>query len=149
VKRLGIVPRPTGGGPHGGSQLLKWCADRGISRCSRRRRRRSAPRRRCRWRDDRSCGQSDSLLVLVAMAPLLSMGAWWGRSRRADLASNLGGLGFLTALTLDELFPALESYLRASSSSRSACCSRPACFRQGERLGELRRAHDLVITSRP
>src|SRR5439155_2128862 len=58
----------------------------------------------------------------------------------------LGGLGFLTALTVDELFPALEAYLDGALVIEERMMLAAAVTREGERLSEYVALNDVVIT---
>src|SRR6266508_3492151 len=62
------------------------------------------------------------------------------------LGVNLGGLGFLTALTAEELFPALEAYLNRELVIEERMMLGAAVYRQGERLSEYAALNDVVIT---
>jgi len=62
------------------------------------------------------------------------------------LGVNLGGLGFLTALTVDELFPALEAHLRDELVIEERMMLSAIVSRQGERLSEYVALNDMVIT---
>ena len=90
--------------------------------------------------------QSDLLLVLGGDGTLLSMARLVGDLGVPILGVNLGGLGFLTALTLDELFPALEAYLRDELVSEERMLLEARVYRKGERLGEYAALNDVVIT---
>src|SRR6202022_4297377 len=91
-------------------------------------------------------GQSDLLLVLGGDGTLLSMARLVGDLAVPILGVNLGGLGFLTALTVEELFPALEAYLRDELVIEDRMLLDARVFRQGERLGEYAALNDVGIT---
>ena len=90
--------------------------------------------------------QVDLLLVLGGDGTLLSMARLVGDLGVPILGVNLGGLGFLTALTVDELFPALEAVLREEMVIEERMMLSARVVRQGERLSEYAALNDVVIT---
>jgi NAD+ kinase len=90
--------------------------------------------------------QVDLLLVLGGDGTLLSMARLVGDLNVPILGVNLGGLGFLTALTIDELFPALEALLRGDLLVEERMMLAARVTRQGERLSEYVALNDVVIT---
>jgi NAD+ kinase len=90
--------------------------------------------------------QVDLLLVLGGDGTLLSMARLVGELPVPILGVNLGGLGFLTALTIDELFPALEAYLAGGLVVEERMMLAAAVLREGERLVEYVALNDMVIT---
>jgi len=90
--------------------------------------------------------QVDLLLVLGGDGTLLSMARLVGDLGVPILGVNLGGLGFLAALTVDELFPALEACLEDGLVIEERMMLAAAVSRQGERLSEYVALNDVVIT---
>ena len=91
-------------------------------------------------------GQVDVLLVLGGDGTLLSMARLVGDLGVPILGVNLGGLGFLAALTVDELYPALESLLRDELVIEERMMLVATVSRQGERLSQYAALNDMVIT---
>lgn len=91
-------------------------------------------------------GQVDLLLVLGGDGTLLSVARLVGDLGVPIVGVNLGGLGFLTALTVDELFPALESLLKDELVVEERMMLGATVSRQGERLSEYVALNDMVIT---
>jgi NAD+ kinase len=148
VKRLGIVAKTDREEARTVvPQLLEWCAARGIQPVLEKETAALCPEATVPMAGRPELpAQSDLLLVLGGDGTLLSMARLVGDLGVPILGVNLGGLGFLTALTLDELFPALESYLRGELVIEERMLLEARVFRQGERLGEYAALNDVVIT---
>lgn len=91
-------------------------------------------------------GQVDVLLVLGGDGTLLSMARLVGDLGVPILGVNLGGLGFLAALTVDELHAALEPLLRDELVIEERMMLSATVSRQGEKLSEYVALNDMVIT---
>jgi NAD+ kinase len=91
-------------------------------------------------------GQVDLLLVLGGDGTLISVARVVGDLGVPILGVNLGGLGFLTALTVEELFPALEALLKGELVIEERMMLAASVSRQGERLSEYVALNDMVIT---
>ncbi|PYM70257.1 MAG: NAD(+) kinase [Candidatus Rokuibacteriota bacterium] len=126
MKRIGIVAKPDRPDAAGVvARLLDWCAEHGLQPV---------------------LGQVDLLLVLGGDGTLLSMARLVGDLGVPILGVNLGGLGFLTALTKEELFPALEAFLAGGLVIEERVMLAAQVWRQGERLSEYAALNDVVIT---
>jgi NAD+ kinase len=90
-------------------------------------------------------GQVDFLIVLGGDGTLLSMARAVGDLGVPLLGMNLGGLGFLTATTLDEMFPALEAYLDGRMTIEERMLLATRVIRNGQALCEYAALNDVVI----
>jgi len=90
--------------------------------------------------------QVDLVIVLGGDGTLLSMARLIGGLGVPILGVNLGGLGFLTATTLEELFPGLEALLSGEVLVEERLLLTARVRRQGERISESLALNDVVIT---
>ena len=128
-------------------QLLRWCETRGLLPLCEKETAALCPETAVASavRSDLP-GQVDLLLVLGGDGTLLSMARLVGDLGVPILGVNLGGLGFLAALTVEELFPALEAYLEGGLVVEERMMLAATVWRQGERLSEYVALNDMAIT---
>ncbi|HEU4369166.1 MAG TPA: NAD(+)/NADH kinase [Methylomirabilota bacterium] len=91
-------------------------------------------------------GQVDALVVLGGDGTLLSMARAVGDLGVPILGVNLGGLGFLTATTLDEMLPALEGLLAGGMAIEERMMLGARLLRAGQTVSEHIALNDVVIT---
>jgi NAD+ kinase len=92
-------------------------------------------------------GQVDLLIVLGGDGTLLSMARAVGDLGVPILGVNLGGLGFLTATTLDEMLPGLETLLNGGLEIEERMMLSASLRRGGgQSAGEYIALNDVVIT---
>ncbi|MCI0545862.1 MAG: NAD(+)/NADH kinase [Candidatus Rokubacteria bacterium] len=91
-------------------------------------------------------GQVDLLVVLGGDGTLLSVARLVGDLGVPILGVNLGGLGFMTAITVDELSPALDALSHDGLVIEERMMLATHISRQGERLSEYVALNDVVIT---
>lgn len=87
----------------------------------------------------------DLAVVLGGDGTLLSAARAVGNRAIPLLAVNLGGLGFLTAITQDDLFPELERALTGSQRITRRKMLRVSVVRNGTRVAEYQALNDVVI----
>jgi NAD+ kinase len=148
MKRIGIVAKTDREEARGVlARLLPWCAQRGLvpvlDKDSAALLSEAAPAAAAK---SELPGQADLLLVLGGDGTLLSVARLVGDLGVPILGVNLGGLGFLTALTVEELFPALEALLADGLVVEERMMLGARVSRQGERLSEYVALNDVVIT---
>src|SRR5438445_4206915 len=148
MKRIGIVAKPDRPDAAGVvARLLDWCAERGLQPVLEKETAGLCPDAQASTaRRPELPAQVDLLLVLGGDGTLLSMARLVGDLGVPILGVNLGGLGFLTALTVEELFPALEAYLSGGLVIEERMMLAAGVSRQGERLSEYVALNDMVIT---
>src|SRR5882672_2920377 len=113
MNRVGIVAKPDAGGARDVvMRLIGWIEERGRSVVLDKETAALAPDAPAAavGRADLP-GQVDLIIVLGGDGTLLSVSRSVGDLGTPLLGVNLGGLGFLTATTLDEMLPAVEAFL--------------------------------------
>ncbi len=148
MKRIGIVAKPDRPDAAGVvARLLDWCAEHWLQPVLEKETAGLCPDAQASTaRKPDLPGQVDLLLVLGGDGTLLSMARLVGDLGVPILGVNLGGLGFLTALTKEELFPALEAFLAGGLVIEERVMLAAQVWRQGERLSEYAALNDVVIT---
>jgi NAD+ kinase len=146
IKTVGIVSKPNS--PAAGalvSKLIEWLRNRGIA-----------------VRIDEETGfyaggvaglpreqvpeTSDLVIVLGGDGTLLSAARAIGRREIPLFPVNLGGLGFLTAITVDELYPELERALRGEHRIAKRKLMTAEVVRGGEVVASFDALNDAVLT---
>ena len=148
MKRVGIVAKP--GATEARDvilRLLEWLAGRGLTPVLEKETAALVPAASVA-----SVGkpelpaQVDLVVVLGGDGTLLSMARAVGDLGVPLLGVNLGGLGFLTATTLEEMLPALEALLAGRMAADERMMLTTRVVRNGQRLCEYAALNDVVIT---
>jgi len=87
----------------------------------------------------------DFMIVLGGDGTLLSAARVMGSTGKPILGVNMGGLGFMTAVTLDELYPALERILRGEVEYDERMMLDVHVQRLGEQVASHTVLNDAVI----
>ncbi len=87
----------------------------------------------------------DMIIVLGGDGTLLSVARLTVEKGIPILGVNLGGLGFLTEVTLDELYPTLEKVIKGDYIIDERMMLMTHIHRQGERLAQSPVLNDVVI----
>jgi len=89
--------------------------------------------------------QCDFLIVIGGDGTLLSAARVVGTTGKPILGVNMGSLGFMTAITLDELYPALERIFRYDFDYEERMMLVAHVHRLGERVANYTVLNDVVI----
>ena len=90
-------------------------------------------------------GRVEMIVVLGGDGTLLSVARLVGNRGVPILGVNLGALGFLTEITLDELYPVLERVIRGDYKTEEREVLSAAVIRQDKRVVEYTVLNDAVI----
>lgn len=85
------------------------------------------------------------IVVLGGDGTLISVARKVGDLRTPILGVNLGSLGFLTEITLQEIFPVLEQVVRGDFTVSSRMMLDAVVRREGREVGRYRVLNDVVI----
>ncbi len=146
IKTVGIISKPgSGAAVQLVPQLLAWLADRGIRARYDDQTAHYAGRNDGVPRDDIPNG-TQLVIVLGGDGTLLSAARAIAGREIPIFPVNLGGLGFLTAITIDEVYPELERALR--NEHRIAARRMLACHlvRNDKVIAEYEALNDVVLT---
>lgn len=89
--------------------------------------------------------RAEMIIVLGGDGTLLSLARLMGRHEVPILGVNLGGLGFLTEITLDELYRVLERVMGGDFVTDERVVLKVGVIRREERLAEFIVLNDAVI----
>jgi NAD+ kinase len=89
---------------------------------------------------------SDLVVVLGGDGTLLSVARSMDTHEIPILAINFGSLGFITEITLEEIFNSLESVLAGTATSQKRIMIDIDVVRDGERFASYRALNDAVLT---
>ena len=148
MTRVGLVAKPDAAQAQSVIQkLLEWFAGRGLTVVLEKETAGLVPSANVpAARKSDLPGQVDVLVVLGGDGTLLSMARAVGDLGVPILGVNLGGLGFLTATTLDELLPALETLLAGGMEVEERMMLSARLVRGGAPVSEHLALNDVVIT---
>ena len=147
VKRVGIVAKPDAGEARAVvGRLIEWLGARGLKVLLEKETAPLAPDAGVSQASRTELpGQVDFLIVLGGDGTLLAVARAVGDLGIPLLGVNLGGLGFLTATTLDEMIPALEAFLQGQMVIEERMMLAARVRRSERSVSELLALNDVVI----
>ena len=147
MKRVGIVAKPDAPrAPEVVTRLVDWLTPRGIEVTLEKETAGIVPAVRAAAANKAELpGLSDLLIVLGGDGTLLSMARAVGDLGVPIMGVNLGGLGFLTATTLDEMLPSLEAALQGHMVVEDRLMLRARVIRNGAAVCEHMALNDAVL----
>ncbi|OLC12010.1 MAG: NAD(+) kinase [Candidatus Rokubacteria bacterium 13_1_40CM_69_27] len=147
MKRVGIVAKPDAGEARAVvGRLIEWLGARGLKVLLEKETAPLAPDAGVSQASRTELpGQVDFLIVLGGDGTLLAVARAVGDLGIPLLGVNLGGLGFLTATTLDEMIPALEAFLQGQMVIEERMMLAARVRRSERSVSELLALNDVVI----
>ena len=95
---------------------------------------------------DEMAAQIDLLIVLGGDGTLLAAARRFHESEVPILAVNLGGMGFMTSVTIDEAFPLLEDVLAGRHRLSPRMMLKAELLRDGKTIQRQQALNDAVVT---
>ena len=148
MRRVGIVAKPDAPrAPEVVTRLVDWLTERRIDVTLEKETAGIVPAVRAAAANKAELpGLADLLIVLGGDGTLLSMARAVGDLGVPIMGVNLGGLGFLTATTLDEMLPSLEAVLEGRMVVEERLMLVARVIRNGAAVFEHMALNDMVIT---
>jgi NAD+ kinase len=126
-------------------QLIAWLTERGITVfCDEETANCVSPAAPAHARETLSA-VADLLIVLGGDGTLLAAARLIGERNVPILPVNLGGLGFLTSVTLDDLYPVLEQAINGQARYSERVLLESRVIRRGEIFHRARALNDAVL----
>jgi NAD+ kinase len=147
VRRIGIVAKPNK--PEAEPvlrNLITWLRDRGCEVVPDQEAATICPEAGPGLPRAEVVARADLLVVLGGDGTILSVARLIGSREVPILGVNLGGLGFLTEITLDELFPTLEAVLRDQFAVSRRLTLSARVLRDGDVIASYEALNDAVLT---
>jgi NAD+ kinase len=144
IKTVGIISKPGAGAAKAlALKLIDWLGSRGIA--VRMDQETAAYAGTAGIARDSVPEGADMVIVLGGDGTLLSAARAIGRRETPLFAVNLGGLGFLTAITVDEVFPELERALRGEHQIARRKLMQVEVVRAGQVIAAYDALNDAVL----
>lgn len=146
MKRIGIIIKKNK--PEGidlAKELIAWLAERDIEAlCDEG----DVPELEIEkgYAPDEIAELADLIVVLGGDGTLISVARLVGRKSTPILAVNLGNLGFLTEITVEEIFPVMEKIIDGDYSLEERMMLKASIYRDGEKITEYSALNDVVIS---
>src|SRR5262245_3608636 len=146
VKTAGIISKPNSeAARHLVPELIHWLGEHGITSRVDHDTAVYAAADGCLPREEVPEG-CDLMIVLGGDGTLLSAARAIGRREIPLFPVNLGGLGFLTAITIEELFPELERAFRGEHRIAKRRLMHVEVLREGDVIASYDALNDAVLT---
>jgi NAD+ kinase len=145
IRTVGIISKPNSPAAEVVPPLLQWLADRGISTRLDQATAESAGGAPGLPRDHVPEG-CDLVIVLGGDGTLLSAARAIGRREIPLFPVNLGGLGFLTAISREEIYPELQRAFRGEHRVAKRRLLNTEVVRGGEVIAQWDALNDAVLT---
>lgn len=148
MRRVGIVAKPDAArAPEVVTRLVEWLTERRLEVTLEKETAGIVPAARAAAANKAELpALSDLIVVLGGDGTLLSMARAVGDLGVPIMGVNLGGLGFLTATTLDEMLPSLEALLEGRMVVEARLMLTARVIRNGAAVFEHMALNDMVIT---
>ena len=146
IKRIGIIAKPVKEKVEKVLlELLKWLKGKGLYYCIDDESGQLIDYPAERYHRSKIPEKVDMIVVLGGDGTLLSVARLLHNSSVPVLGVNLGGLGFLTEVSKQELLPNMEKILQNKYSIDTRMMLDSYVYRQGKKLGEHSVLNDVVI----
>ncbi|MDI6793699.1 MAG: NAD(+)/NADH kinase [bacterium] len=146
IKKIGLVINPyRQGALVVASELIDWLGERGIKALIEQGASLDLEKEAFSVSDDLGA-EADLLIALGGDGTLLHTAQLAWPDSVPILAVNLGSLGFLTEITQEELFPALESILNHCFELESRMMLEAAVEREGTETATFKALNEVVVT---